>query len=228
MKLQNASRDPAAQAAGATLLLTAAFTIAAVVFRVGADADQGQMLDSLVAISASNVEYGIGGGARLLSGLTLLGAGIALLRTWIIRQRFGTPAVPVLFVLSGLLTAISGASATGLAVAVPESPAGIESIADRALTEASYELRWIAGKLGFAAAGLALMVAARYQWKAGATLRRIAPASAVLGLLMQLIWVDAATFVHPVTGVAFVAWLAAIGAMLYTGRVERHFPPRCR
>ena len=30
---------------------------------------------------------------------------------------------------------------------------------------------------------------------------------------------------HPVNGTAFFLWLVAIGAMLYTGRVERHFAP---
>ncbi len=183
------------------------------------------MLDSLVAISASNVEYAIGGGARLLSGLTLLAAGIALLRTWIIRQRLGTPAVPVLLGISGLLTAISGASAVGLAATVPESIPAIGDFAARAAVDASYEIRWIAGKLGFAIAGLALVVASRYQWKAGGTLRRIAPVSAALGFLMQLIWIEAAVFIHPVTGTAFTIWLAAIGFMLFTGRVERHFLP---
>lgn len=225
MNQQNATRDPAAQAAGAMFLLTAAATIAAVAFRVSADADQGQMLDSLVAVSASNVEYAIGGGARLLSGLTLFAAGIALLRTWIIRQRLGTPAVPALLGISGLLTAISGASAVGLAATAPESNPAIQEFAARDAVNALYEIRWITGKLGFAVAGLALVVASRYQWKVGGTLRRIAPVSATLGVLMQLIWIDAAIVVQPVTGTAFTIWLVAIGIMLFTGRVERHFLP---
>ena len=85
------------------------------------------------------------------------------------------------------------------------------------------DLRWLTGKIGFAAAGLALIVAARYQWRAGATLRRIAPVSAVLGLAMTLIWIDAATLLHRITGPAFLVWLIIIGSMLLTGRVERHF-----
>ena len=183
------------------------------------------MLDSLVAISASNVEFAIGGGARLLSGLTLVAAGVALLRTWIIRQRLGTPAVPVLLGVSGLLTATSGAAAVGLATAVPDSPAAIQGFAGEGLTNAFYEIRWIAGKVGFVAGGLALLVASRYQWQVGGTLRKIAPASAILGILMQLIWIDAATFAHPVIGIAFMVWIAAIGTMLFSGRVERHFLP---
>ena len=40
---------------------------------------------------------------------------------------------------------------------------------------------------------------------------------------MQLIWLDAATIMHRISGVAFVLWLVAIALMLLTGRVERHF-----
>ena len=66
---------------------------------------------------------------------------------------------------------------------------------------------------------------AESQFRPPSLLRRIAPVSAILGLLMQLIWFDSATIAHPVIGIAFTLWLAAIGVMLFTGRVERHFRP---
>ena len=91
------------------------------------------------------------------------------------------------------------------------------------MIETTTYLRWLTGKIGFAIAGLALIVASRYQWKVGGTLRRIAAASAVLGLAMKFIWIDAATIIHPIIGVASFLWLIAIGAMLFMGRVERHF-----
>ncbi len=47
-----------------------------------------------------------------------------------------------------------------------------------------------------------------------------------LGIAMQLIWVEAATIVLPVVGGLFFVWLLVIGAMLATGRVERHFVVR--
>ena len=92
-----------------------------------------------------------------------------------------------------------------------------------AAIETTAAVRWVTGKIGFSAAGLALLVAARYQWMVGGALRRIAPVSAILGIGMQLIWVEAATEFHRVTGTAFFLWLLAIGVMLVTGRVERHF-----
>ena len=73
------------------------------------------------------------------------------------------------------------------------------------------------------AAGIALIIAARYQWTVGGRLRTIAPFSALAGGAMQFIWVDSATMVHPVIGVAFFIWLLAVGATLASGATERLF-----
>ena len=199
------------------LLLTAAFTALAVAGRVAADADQPTLAESIAAIAESSALYGIGGAGRLVSGVTLVLGAWFLRRTWIIRERLGTPLVPGLLALSGVFTAVSGAFAVALALSAT-SPAEVNSA-----FETMSAARWITGKLGFAAAGLALIVAARYQWMVGGTLRLIAPVSALLGIGMQLIWIDAATSIHRVTGNVFFLWLIVIGLMLVTGRVERHF-----
>ena len=215
--------DSAARMAGILLLLTALATVVSVVTRVSANADYPTLAESLAAISESRWLYGIGGAARLVSGLALIGAALLLSRTWIIRRRLGTPLVPALFGASGAFTAVSGACAAALAIAGPSAAeiASLDSISGS--IDATASLRWITGKIGFAAAGLALIVAARYQWKVGGNLRRISPASALIGVAMQFIWIDAATGVHPVIGALFFVWLVAIGLMLSTGRVERHF-----
>ena len=148
-----------------------------------------------------------------------------LYNTWIVRLRFGSPIVPALFAVSGVFTAISGACAVWLALSVPETVGAVNTFAQESSTQLAADTRWLAGKIGFAIAGLTLLVAARYQWKAGGMLRRIAPVTAIIGVLMQFIWIDAATIMHPINGTAFVLWLVAIGAMLCTGRVERHFAP---
>ena len=212
--------DSAARKAGMLLLLTAAITTVAVISRISADADQPTLPESLVAISESKRLYGIGGAARFISGVTLVAGAWMLLRTWIIRERLGTPLVPALFAASGIFTALSGACAVALAASASDTP---DSIGISGSTEAVAYLRWLAGKIGFTAAGLALMVAARYQWKAGGALRYISVVSAVIGIAMQFIWLDAATIMHPISGVAFFAWLVVVGSMLLIGRVERHF-----
>jgi len=208
-------RDSAARGAGALLVLTALVTAVSAVTRVSADADfQPSLQATLEAIADQSALYGLGGAARLVSGVTLGAAAWFLLRTSIIRLRLGSPAVPGLFLLSGVFTAASGLCAVVLALAAPEI---------NPLIESSALVRWLSGKIGFALSGLALVVASRYQWKAGGALRRIAPVSGILGLAMQFIWIDSATLAHPIVGGAFFLWLLAVGFMLFTGRTEELF-----
>ena len=220
---QSSGRGSEARVAGALLILTALATAVAVIGRVAADADQATLAESLVSISEARGLYGLGGAARLVSGVTLLAAAWYLSRTWIIRERLGTPLVPILLAVSGGFTAVSGACAVMLAVSAPDVATGSALMTVDPLMENSELLRWLTGKIGFAAAGLALIVASRYQWKVGGALRYIAPASLVIGIVMLLIWFDAVTILHRISGVAFLVWLIAVGGMLFTGRVERLF-----
>ena len=208
-------RDSPARTAGALLVLTALITAVSAVSRVSADADfQPSLQDTLDAISLHPVLYGLGGATRLLSGVTLGAAAWFLLRTWIIRLRLGSPLVPATLLVSGVFTAVSGLCAVILAVAAHEI---------NPLIASSALIRWLSGKIGFALAGLALVVASRFQWRVGGTLRFIAPVSGILGLAMQFIWTDSATLAHPVVGAAFFLWLLAVGSMLFTGRTEELF-----
>ena len=217
------SQDSAARNAGLLLLATAIVTVVAVVGRVAADADQDTFEHSMTYIAVNSGLYGLGGAARAVSGVTLIAGAWFLLQTWIIRERMGTPLVPWLFVVSGLFTLVSGICAVILALFAPEvNSTSILATPDEWLRPVA-DARWLTGKVGFAAAGLALIVAARYQWMVGGTLRRIAPVSTIIGLAMQFIWIDSATIMHPIIGTVFFLWLLAIGFMLASGRVERHF-----
>ena len=180
--------------------------------RVTADADQPTLLESLRAIAENKGMYSLSGAARTISGITLVFGALYLWSTWIIREGFGSPLVPFLFVASGVFTAMSGV----YALLLPASAGEASDVSVTATTEALSALRWVAGKMGFTAAGLALAAAGLRQWHAGGMLRRIAPASILIGVGMQLIWVDAATIVHRITGVALVVWLVVIGVMLLT------------
>ena len=191
--------------------------------RLAADADHPDLLESIRAIAANKAMYGASGAARLVSGLTLIAGAWFLWRTWIVRERFGTPLAPLLLAVSGAFTAVSGVCALALAASAPvASEAAALSVVD-ASTEAIASVRRVTGTTGFAVAGLALLAAAQRQWQAGGAIRRIAPGSLALGIAMQFIWFDAATIVHRISGIAFVLWLVAIALMLLTGRVERHF-----
>ena len=93
-----------------------------------------------------------------------------------------------------------------------------------AALDVTARLRPLFGEIGFVLAGWALIVLALRQWRSGDAWRRVAPASAVLGSAMQLIWIDAATVVHGVTGIAFTLWLVAAGGLLCAARAESREP----
>ena len=226
--IANHPRDSSARFAGVCLVLAAAATFVMVLTRA-AGADQDALLEPLHAVNENRALYGISGAARLLSGLTLFVAAWFLLLTWIIRDRWASPTVPYLFALSGVCTAVSGACAILITVHPPVEVSSIAGSVTREIGEVAEmisKLGWITSKIGFSLAGLAVVVAARYQWQVGGTLRWIAPDSLIIGVAMQVIWVDSATILHAVVGTTFFLWLLSVGAMLGTGSVEKHFVKR--
>lgn len=207
--------DNAARMAGMALAAAALATAVAVAGRVAADADQPTFAESLAAIANSWQLYAVGGAGRFLSGVALMAAAWALLQTWIIREKRASAVVPILLGVSGAITLASGVCAVALAVVFAPDVDGASETVNFA--------RRFAGKLGFAVAGLALIIAARYQWTVGGQLRIVAPFSALAGVAMQFIWVDSATVLHPIIGTAFFIWLLIVGVTLATGRTERLF-----
>ena len=207
-------RDEAARWAGVFLLLTALATGASVFARISADADQPTLVESLRAIATNTGTYTMAGVARVLSAVALVAAARQMWRSAAIREGLGGPLTPYLLIASGAFTAASGVCALVLAASVGDA----SEVAASGTTEAVSTLRWVTGKLGFTAAGLALATVGLRQWKAS---RVIAAASLVIGLGMLLIWVDAATVVHRISGNAFFVWLVVVGALLLRGSVER-------
>ena len=205
--------------AGLLLILTAIATVVAVVGRVSADADHETLAASLAAVAESRGLYGLGGAGRFASGVTLIAAAWCLFTIPGDGGRRGSPVVPLLLAVSGALTACSGAIAVGLTRMPPEwmDVARSEWVV-LSHQEATVWLRKFTGAAGFALAGLALIVIAWRQRRAGGAIERIAPASALLGLAIQFVWFDAATVMHMITGTLFVVWLGAGGAMLLKGR----------
>ena len=204
--------------AGVLLLLTAAASAAMAMLRVTGDTDQPTLVESLRAIAEERIAYGGGGAVRFVSGVTLLAAALSLSRIGAIVDGLNVSFLLYPFAASGIITAVSGACAVLLAGYQLSEGAVVVP----AWVEATATLRWLAGKTGFAAAGVALVVGAVYQWRAGGNLRNAAVASAVVGIAMQFIWVDSATIMHRITGPAFFLWLIVVGTMLATGRVERY------
>ena len=195
--------------AGLFLLITAVATLVAVVTRVSANADQPTLAESLVAISENKALYASGGGARFVSGVTLVVAAWFLSKTGTGENQPSVRIVSLIFALSGLFTAVSGGSAIALANAAPAPP--------DTLPETTAYVRWLTGKIGFTLAGLALIPEARRQWNLGTPFKYLALASGVIGIFMQFIWWDAATAVHRITGIGFLFWLVIVGVLLLRG-----------
>ena len=212
----------AARAAGLLLLLTALATAISVPARLLADADQPTLSDSLWAIAINNAPYMIGGVARLVSGLALLGAAWFL---WRSLRGYHPAAVcisAVVLAASGLITAISGLCAVVLAASVPDvGPVGI-------LIREGWEeplrpwadARWITGTLGFSLAGVGLIALGGALWRIGGRLKIAAVAGLIIGAAMLFIWIDAATVVHRISGIAFLLCLIIGGIWLVAGRLR--------
>ena len=220
----------AARTAGALLLLTAIATVVSIVTRVASGADQPTLLESLAAIAANKYLYSIGGIARFASGITLIAGAGYVLKIWADGGRWSAPTVPVIMIASGIFTAVSGVCAVGLALSAEGvNEAFLTGVVGQSPVDRSTEmlafLRWFTGKVGFTVAGLALMGSAGYHWRVGGRLKYFAIASVAVGVAMQFIWIDAATPVHRISGVAFLVWLLAMGGMLVLGRVKGHLLP---
>ena len=243
LKIPRPAGQPDYRRAGALLLLTALATALSVVARLSANADatpftdavaQRQILDAatisamavsekLDAIGAAATAYGAGGAARLTGGLTLLAAAALLWRVMGAYHRPAMAAAALLLAASGIASAVSGAAAVTLAALAPE-PQSISRLAAGGLAndtgDALLTLRWFAGALGFALAGLGLVALAPAQWRLGGILRITAVVDAALGLAMLFIWIDAATVIHRITGVGFLLWLIISGLWLLAGRIK--------
>ena len=217
-ELSVAQRPSAAHRTGTFLLLTAVLTLVMVYARVAADADRPELLDSLRAIAESRAMYSLSAVARLVSGLTLFAGAWFLWRTSFVQGRLGKPAASALLAISGAFTADSGLCALILASIAPDAAA--LGSAD-SFTEGVAYLRWLTGKLGFAAAGVALAVIAMDRWNSDGAFKTYALATAVLGVSMQFIWVDSATAMHRIVGVLFFCWLVVSGIMLLRGRLRQ-------
>ena len=200
------------------MLFAAAATLIAVAARVAADADQPTLSESLTAIAENRLAYSVAWLARIVSGIALAAAAF-LLWKWPTAPEWRSLALVLrLFVLSGVCTLLSGVCSVLLTAMAPAT--GGSPVEPGAALETIELLRWVLGKTGFAAAGLALLAASRPLMKGGGVWRLASPVTALLGAAMLLIWFDAAELLHRISGPAFVIWLVVIGALLLTGRAR--------
>ena len=208
-----------ARTAGILLLLAALATAVSVATRLAGSDEPPAGSPLYLPIVLDIGLYAVAGAGRIVSGLALLAAALFLRRAvltagW--RLRAVDLAAGALAV-SGAVTAVSGGAMLAVAAAIPETaPAVLLSLDDGIpgwLEPLNYA-RSISGKAGFALAGLGLIALAPAQWRMGGILKISAAADAVIGIAMLFIWVDAATVMHRVSGIAFLLWLIITGVWL--------------
>ena len=123
-----------------------------------------------------------------------------------------------MYTLAGVARLLSGAVLAAAAWQVWQSTTIREGLGGPLVPYLLVASGVITGVSGVCALVLAASVGLRL-WNAS---RVIAAASVVIGLSMLLIWVDAATLVHRISGNAFFLWLVVVGVLLLRGTVERH------
>lgn len=203
-----------------------------------------ELSEKLHAIGSASLAYGTGGAARLIGGLTLMAASIPLWRAMRTHHSVAMTLAAVMLAGSGMASAVSGVAAITLAAVAPDpqtvtvlasGESGWARLAQPGDPEAQtvpmlpdvdfveeglFGVRWITGSLGFTLAGLALVALGPVQWRMGGILRVTAVIDVVLGVAMLFIWVDAATAVHRISGVAFLIWLIVVGLWLVIPRLR--------
>ena len=168
-------------------------------------------------------QYIIAGAARTVSGLALVAAAVFLKLALRRDQPVAAGIAMTLLELSGAATAISGAAMLALAGGLPQSTEGTAPLAAWDMpgwVGAVDGVRWIAGKVGFTLAGLGLIALGPVQWRIGGLLKVSAVADVIIGVAMLFIWVDAATVMHRISGIAFLAWLIVSGVWLILGLMQ--------
>ena len=216
----------AVRVSGLLLLLTAVATAASVMTRLNSSMEPLAGSPIQVPIILDTGQYVIAGVARILSGLALLAAAIFLRLALRRGQPIAAGIATTLLELSGAVTAISGAAMLALAAGIPPAGDGAATLMTWGApgwVEPADAARWIAGKVGFTLAGLGLIALGPAQWRIGGLLKVSAVADVIIGVAMLFIWVDAATMMHRVSGIAFLIWLIVTGVWLVAGLLK---PPQ--
>ena len=215
----------AARTAGLLLLLAAIATAVSVLTRLTSSMEPPEGAPVQFTFVLNTGVYAIAGAARILAGVGLLAAAVFLRRTTSAWHRWAHVAGRMLEA-SGAVTAVSGACMLALAMEIPQAASGTGPVVVPMVwvipgwVEPIDAARWITGKAGFTLAGLGLIALGPVQWRMGGLLKVSAVADVIIGVAMLFIWIDAATVMHRVSGIAFLAWLVVSGVWLAVGLLK--------
>ncbi len=217
----------AIRTSGLLFLITAVATAVSVMTRLSGSAEPLEGSPIQVPIILDQGQYVIAGAARTISGFALVAAA-AFLRLALRRGQPVTVGIATtLLELSGTATAISGVSMLALAGWLPQAAEGTATLVAwdaPGWMGAVDGARWFAGKVGFTLAGLGLIALGPVQWRMGGIFKISAVVDVIIGVAMLFIWVDAATVMHRISGIAFLVWLIIMGVWLTLGLIKSPQP----
>ncbi len=193
------------------LILAALAAVVMVWTRLQADFDQPTIEQSFRAIDDNSVWVTFHGAARIWLGAFLISSQsmIGLMLVSNHRRAFNLGRVllslgGIAFIMSGVITVMMpGAVAFGEVF-------GIDG-------ESYHSYRQIAGNIGSSFIGLALIAMVPIQWRTGGVTKTTAILGIIAGVGMLLVWWDAASLMHRITGAVFLIWLVTTAAaMMWT------------
>ena len=176
--------------------------------RLQADIDQPSFEETLAAIDQNTLWYTWHGMARTFFGALLIAAAgflkpaVFLARGWQLRLS------GVLLSLGGIAMIISGALVIFIVAAYWVDTYNLERFD---------HYREITGSIGNTLIGLAIVLLSVVQWRLGGFIKPVTLLAPFVGIGMILVWLDAATNLHRISGTGFLIWLLATALVLIAG-----------
>ena len=194
--------------AGLLLIFAAIAAVAMVWTRLQADIDQPTFEETLAAIDQNTLWYTWHGLARTFFGALLIvvaafiGLAMFLARGWQLRLS------SILLNLGGIAMIVSGVLVIFISTVYWTDAYDVESFD---------HYREIAGSIGNTFIGLAIILLSVVQWRLGGFMKPVALLAPFVGIGMILVWIDAATILHRISGTGFLIWLLATAIVLMSG-----------
>ena len=195
-----------------SLFILSAFAAAAMVWtRLQADIDQPTFEETLAAIDQNTLWYTWHGMARTFFGALLIAAAGFIKPAMLLARGWKLRLSSVLLSLGGIAMIISGVLVIFIA--------GVHWV-DTYNLESFDHYREITGSVGNTLIGLAIVLLSFVQWRLGGFMKPVALLAPFVGIGMILVWVDAATIFHRVSGTGFLVWLLATALVLIAGAFD--------
>ena len=198
---------------GFILILTALAATAMVWTRLEANVDHATIEATFRAIDENSTMYNWHGTARLWFGGLLLASSSFISPALAEARAIGLRASRLFLTLAGIAMIVSGI----LTVLLPSLIVFDDAFGTEA-PETIYNYRGLAGNIGNSLIGLAILSMALTQWRFGRLMKPIAALGIILGPTMLLVWWDAATISHRITGTGLLIWLLLTATALFIGQ----------